>query len=343
MIAYDLDFNQLTEVLKSNGIATFRAKQIWEWLYIHLVDSYDDMKNIDSKTKEFMKNNYPIEILEVVKSQSDDEGTTKVLFSLSDDEVIETVLMKQKYGYSICVTTQIGCKIGCSFCASHLGGFKRNLTPGEITGQLMHFSKQLKLKEERVSHVVVMGIGEPLDNLTNVFTFINTINDQKGLKIGARHITVSTSGIVPKIKEIANYDKQINLAISLHAPNDEIRSKIMKINDAYNIESLLDAVDDYIYETNRRVSFEYIMLKGINDQVEHAKELAKVIRGINCHVNLIPFNPVDEYTYQQSEVSTIKEFEKVLLDAKIQVSIRFSRGTKIDGACGQLRYKHNND
>ncbi|MGL5020823.1 MAG: 23S rRNA (adenine(2503)-C(2))-methyltransferase RlmN, partial [Mycoplasmatales bacterium] len=231
----------------------------------------------------------------------------------------------------------------CSFCASHLGGFKRNLTAGEIVSQVMVFEKILRDKGNRVANIVVMGIGEPLDNLENVFNFINIINNEYGLQIGARHITVSTSGIVPKIYDFAEFPKQINLAISLHASNNTVRSKIMKINDVYAIEELMDAVNFYIRKTNRRVSFEYLLLSGINDQNDHAYELAKLVHGMNCHINLIPWNSVDEFDYIKSSKDVVYNFEKILSDKKIQVSVRQPKGKDIDGACGQLRYKHKND
>ncbi len=344
MNVFDLEFNQLKDILEANNIASFRAKQIWEWLYVHLVTDYEQMTNLDAKTKEFMANNYPIIIPKLVQQQEDDvDGTIKVLLALEDEEVIETVLMKQEYGYSVCVTSQIGCRIGCSFCASHLGGFKRNLSAGEIVSQVLHFSRILKPRDERVSHVVVMGIGEPLDNLDNVLGFVNIINDHKGLNIGARHITVSTSGIVPKIKEFSEFDKQINLAVSLHAPNNELRSKLMKINNAYPVEKLMEAINKYIDKTNRRVSMEYIMINDVNDHKQEAIELSKLLKGMNVHVNLIPFNAVSEYNYSRSKENVINDFAKVLKDNHIQTTIRYSKGSNIDGACGQLRYKHNND
>lgn len=344
MNVFDLEFNQLKDILEANNIASFRAKQIWEWLYVHLVTDYEQMTNLDAKTKEFMANNYPIIIPKLVQQQEDDvDGTIKVLLALEDDEVIETVLMKQEYGYSVCVTSQIGCRIGCSFCASHLGGFKRNLSAGEIVSQVLHFSRILKPRDERVSHVVVMGIGEPLDNLDNVLEFVNIINDHKGLNIGARHITVSTSGIVPKIKEFSEFDKQINLAVSLHAPNNELRSELMKINNAYPVEKLMEAINKYIDKTNRRVSMEYIMINNVNDHKQEAIELSKLLKGMNVHVNLIPFNAVSEYNYSRSKENVINDFAKVLKDNHIQTTIRYSKGSNIDGACGQLRYKHNND
>jgi len=245
--------------------------------------------------------------------------------------------MKYKHGSSVCVTTQIGCKIGCSFCASHLGGFQRNLTAGEIVAQVIIFERELRKENDRVGNVVVMGIGEPMDNLPNVLNFINIINDEKGLNIGARHITVSTSGIVPKIREFIEFGKQVNLAVSLHAPNNKIRSDIMKINDVYPIEELIQVIRDYISKTNRRVSFEYIMLDGINDSIKDAEELSALVRGLNCHINIIPYNEINEYSHKKSSEEKVKKFVKVLENKKIQVSVRKAKGKNIDGACGQLR------
>lgn len=339
MSVFDLTFDQLVEVLKSNNIAPFRAKQIWNWLYVHLVTSYDQMRNLDAKTKLFMEENYPIIVPTEIKRQEASDGTIKVLLELSDGEIIETVLMKQDYGYSVCVTTQIGCRIGCSFCASHLGGFQRNLSCGEIVAQVLYFSRMLT-PANHVSHVVVMGIGEPMDNLSNVLNFFDVINDHQGLNVGARHITISTSGIVPKIYEFTDYPKQVNLAISLHAPNDKLRSQIMKINNAYPIGELFKAVNHYISKTNRRVSFEYIMLNGINDTAKCAEELANIVKGMNVHINLIPFNSVSEYNYRRSQKQVIERFSDILKQHHIQVTIRYSKGSEIDGACGQLRRKH---
>ncbi len=337
---YNLSYTDLEMVISEAKLPKFRTKQVWSWLYKHLITDFEEMNNVDKKTKNYLSENYYIPNFNIVRHQKSNDGTQKVLLQLTDEEVVETVLMRYKHGYSVCVTTQIGCKIGCSFCASHLGGFKRNLSAGEITAQVVAFSRILSEDEARVGNIVVMGIGEPMDNLENVLKFIDIINDNEGLNIGARHITVSTSGIVPKIYELIEYPKQINLAISLHASNNEVRSKIMKINNVYSIEELMLATKAYIAKTNRRVSFEYIMLSGVNDSIEHAKELANLVFGVNCHINLIPFNSVEEYDYQKSQDEQIKKFEKILKERNIQVTTRKSKGDDIDGACGQLRRKH---
>lgn len=336
---YNYNQAQLTELLTTNKIPKFRAKQIWNWLYKKIVTDFDQMTNLDKKTIEFLKSETFIPQMEVVKHQVATDGTQKALLRLNDRKLIETVLMKYKHGYSVCVTTQIGCAVGCSFCASGLLGFTRNLEAGEIIAQVVFWQKILSELNERVSNVVVMGIGEPFNNYNNTLSFIDCINDQEGLGIGARHITLSTSGIVPKIYELANYPKQVNLAISLHAADDQTRSKIMKINDAYPIASLMAAVDSYIETTNRRVSFEYIMLSGVNDSEADATKLAKLVQGKNCHINLIPYNSVDENDYAATPITTIEKFVKILDKHKIQVSVRRANGEDIDGACGQLRHK----
>lgn len=344
MNIYNLSFSDLQNCLKANNIASFRAIQIWDWLYKKYVTSFDDMKNLDKKTLNFLKENFHLHDLKLIKLLEDhQDGTKKALLELNNNkERIETVLMLNEYGYTICVTTQIGCRIGCSFCASHLGGLKRNLESGEIVQQIIFFNKLLAKENKRIKNVVIMGIGEPLDNYDNVIKFIDIINDHNGLDIGARRITLSTSGIVPKIYDIANYNKQINLAISLHAPNNQLRSKIMKINNAYPLEKLMKAIEFYINKTNRRVSLEYIMLEGINDSKETALELANLVKNRNIHINLIPFNKVDDYDYKKSATKIINHFKEILEQNHINVTIRQSKGQNIDGACGQLRNKYEN-
>ncbi len=334
---YDLTLKDFEVLLEENKIPKFKAKQIWNWLYVNLVSEHDMMLNLDKKTINLLKENTYFPELENLLSLKDGDETQKILLKVADDECIETVLMKQKYGYSVCVTSQIGCAVGCSFCASGLLGLKRDLTAGEIVMQVIFWQKYLKKINSRVSHIVIMGIGEPLNNYDNVIKFIDTINDEKGLNIGARHITLSTSGIVPGINRLKDYPKQINLAISLHASNDDIRNDMMKINKAYPISLLLDSVKEYQLKTNRRVSFEYIMLKGVNDSDDDAKELSTLLKDINCHINLIPYNEVEEFEFVKSD--RIEKFEKILSNNNMNVTVRKSRGKKIDGACGQLRYK----
>lgn len=336
---YNYSNSELKTSLSDANIAQFRAKQIWDWLYKKNIQSFNEMKNLDKKTIDYLNEEFYIPNEEIVKLDVASDGTQKALLRLKDGQLIETVLMKYKHGYSVCVTTQIGCAVGCSFCASGLQGFTRNLQSGEIVSQIMFWQRLLAADNQRVSNIVIMGIGEPFNNYKNTIDFIDRVNDENGINIGARHITISTSGIVPKIYELANYPKQINLAISLHAASDDIRSKIMKINDVYPIQQVMDAVDCYIEKTNRRVSFEYIMLSGINDTKEEAIKLANLIKGKNCHVNLIPYNSVDENEYKTTPKKVILDFVDILKSKNIQVSVRRANGEDIDGACGQLRHK----
>ena len=277
--------------------------------------------------------------LKTLVKQTSSDGTIKFLFQLYDGYSIETVLMRHEYGNSICVTTQVGCRIGCTFCASTLGGLKRNLEAGEIVAQVVEVQRALDETEERVSSLVVMGIGEPFDNYDNLMGFLRIINHEKGLHIGARHMTVSTSGIIPKIYKFAEEDLQINFAISLHAPNSELRSKLMPINRAYKLPDLMEAIKYYVNRTGRRITFEYGLFGGENDQVEHDEELAALLKGVKCHVNLIPVNYVPERDYVRTPREQIFLFEKTLKDRGVNVTIRREQGHDIDAACGQLRAK----
>ncbi|HDH7131179.1 TPA: 23S rRNA (adenine(2503)-C(2))-methyltransferase RlmN, partial [Enterococcus faecalis EX166083VC24] len=276
---YGLTREQLVDWFLAHGEKKFRATQVWEWLYTKRVASFSEMSNISKSLMTLLEENFSLNPLKQVIVQEAQDGTVKYLFELPDKNMIETVLMRQEYGLSVCVTTQVGCNIGCTFCASGLLKKQRDLTAGEIVAQIMwvqHYFDERGL-DERVSHVVVMGIGEPFDNYVNVMNFLRTINDDKGLAIGARHITVSTSGLVPKIREFADSGLQVNLAISLHAPNNEVRTLIMRINRSFPIEKLMAAIDEYIEKTNRRVTFEYIMLSQVNDRPEHAQQLADLL------------------------------------------------------------------
>ena len=302
------------------------------------------MSNISKQTIALLEENFIINPLKQLVVQEASDGTVKYLFELPDHLMIETVLMRQEYGLSVCVTTQVGCNIGCTFCASGLLKKQRDLTAGEIVAQIMlvqHYFDE-RAEDERVSHVVVMGIGEPFDNYDNVMNFLHVINDDKGMAIGARHITVSTSGLVPKIRKFAENGLQVNLAISLHAPNNEVRSSIMRINRSFPIEKLMAAVDFYIEQTNRRVTFEYIMLSGVNDRPEHAQELADLMKDKKklVYVNLIPYNPVSEHDqYSRSSKADVLRFYDVLKKNGINCVVRKEHGTDIDAACGQLRSK----
>ncbi|HLR81007.1 MAG TPA: 23S rRNA (adenine(2503)-C(2))-methyltransferase RlmN [Bacillota bacterium] len=341
---YGLTYDQLTDWLIRHGQKRFRAQQIWDWLYKKRVKNFAQMRNLNQDCIALLKENFSLDTLEEEMKQESQDGTIKFLFRLADGNLIETVLMRFNYGLSVCVTTQVGCNIGCTFCASGLLKKSRDLTSGEIVEQIMRVQAHLDEQGngERVSHIVVMGIGEPFDNYENLLDFINVVNDQQGLSIGARHITVSTSGLVHKIYDFADTGLQVNLAISLHAPNNELRTKIMKINRAFSIEQLMEAVDYYIENMNRRITFEYIMLKGVNDGEKEAIELAKLLqpRRRLSYVNLIPYNPVDEHIqYERSESNVIQSFYETLQQNGINCGIRWENGADIDAACGQLRSK----
>ncbi|MFT4413515.1 23S rRNA (adenine(2503)-C(2))-methyltransferase RlmN [Fredinandcohnia humi] len=336
---YSLQLEELENWLVEIGEKKFRANQIFEWLYTKRVTTFDEMTNLSNALRKKLADHYTITTLNTIIQQTSSDGTMKFLFELHDGYSIETVLMRHSYGNSICVTTQVGCRIGCTFCASTLGGLKRNLEAGEIVAQVVKVQKALDEQNERVSHVVIMGIGEPFDNYDEMLSFLKIINHDKALNIGARHITVSTSGIIPKIYKFADEKLQINFAISLHAPNTEIRSKLMPINRAYKLPDLMEAVRYYIDKTGRRISFEYGLFGGVNDQVEHAEELAQLLKGIKCHVNLIPVNYVPERDYVRTPREQIFEFEKTLKKHGVNVTIRREQGHDIDAACGQLRAK----
>lgn len=341
---YGLTLDQLTAWLGERGHKKFRATQVWEWLYRKRVTAFSDMTDVHPECLQLLAEHYTILTLEEHTKQESLDGTVKFLFKLVDGNLIETVLMRHKFGLSVCVTTQVGCNIGCSFCASGLLKKSRDLSAAEIVEQVMQVQLHLDQQgdSERVSHLVVMGIGEPFDNYENMSDFIRVIKDHKGLAIGPRHITVSTSGLANKIVEFADSDLGVNLAISLHAPNDEIRTRIMKINKAIPIEKLMAAIDYYLEKTNRRITLEYILLKDVNDQRDHALELAELIgeRRNLANVNLIPYNPVDEHSqYQRSTKESITSFYDTLKKQGISCSVRLEHGTDIDAACGQLRSK----
>ncbi|AST92101.1 MULTISPECIES: 23S rRNA (adenine(2503)-C(2))-methyltransferase RlmN [Sutcliffiella] len=336
---YSLQLHELEAWLIENGEKKFRGKQIFDWLYIKRVTSFEDMSNLSKTLREKLEEQFVLTTLKTLIQQTSSDGTMKFLFELHDGYSIETVLMRHEYGNSVCVTTQVGCRIGCTFCASTLGGLKRNLEAGEIVAQVVKVQQAVDEMNERVSHVVIMGIGEPFDNFDEMLDFLKIINHNDGLNIGARHITVSTSGIIPKIYKFADENMQINFAISLHAPNTEIRSKLMPINRAYKLPDLMEAVKYYIEKTGRRVSFEYGLFGGVNDQVEHAEELARLVKGIKCHINLIPVNYVPERDYVRTPKEQIFEFEKTLKKYGVNVTIRREQGHDIDAACGQLRAK----
>lgn len=336
---YGYTEDMFKKYLTDMGQKPFRATQLIEWLYRHKISSFDEITNMKKDFILKLKEDFSIDTLECVTNQKSSDGTQKFLFRLSDGNLIETVLMCHDYGYSVCVTTQVGCNMGCQFCASGMKKKLRNLEAHEIVLQVLTVSK---LADVRVSHVVVMGIGEPFDNYDNVIKFLKIINNPLGLEIGARHITVSTCGLVEKIYEYAEFDLQVNLAISLHAPNDETRNQIMPINKAYPIEKLIKAIRYYIEKTNRRVTIEYILLQGLNDTKAHANELCDLLYGLNVYVNLIPYNEVIEKPYKRSKKEDMMAFFDILKKRRINVQLRREQGGDIDAACGQLRSKHMN-
>jgi len=335
MSIYDKNLEELEEYFLSIGEKKFKAKQLYRWLYQKKIRSYDEVTDIKKEVVDRLKMDLPLEGVFLDRVERDID-VNKYLFRLGDEEYIEAVLMMHDYGNSICVSSQVGCNMGCKFCESGRRRRVRNLTTSEMVTQLLLVEEDLGSK---ISHVVVMGIGEPFDNYDVVMNFISIINNPFGLQIGSRHITVSTCGIVPKIYEFMNFPYQVNLAISLHASNNEIRNKIMSINKVYPIEEVIKAVKEYINKTNRRVTFEYIMLKDINDSEKCALELSKLIKGINAYVNLIPYNETENISYRRSEVFQITKFYDILKKNNISVTIRREFGSKISAACGQLRSK----
>ncbi|MBV7507818.1 23S rRNA (adenine(2503)-C(2))-methyltransferase RlmN [Bacillus sp. sid0103] len=341
---YGLTIDQMAAWLEEHGQKKSRAQQVWENLYRKRVTAFSEMTGVNQACLQLLSDNFEIQTLQEHIKQESADGTIKFLFKLQDGNLIETVLMRQKYGLSVCVTTQVGCNIGCSFCASGLLAKSRDLSSGEIVEQIMNVQLHLDSKGqgETVSHVVVMGIGEPFDNFENLLDFIKVIKDDKGLAIASRRITVSTSGLADKIVEFTNTGLQVNLAVSLHAPNNELRTRIMKINRAIPIEKLMRAMEYYVNETNRRITIEYILLRDVNDHKREAEQLAELLRslGQKVYVNLIPYNPVDEHSqYQRSETESVLSFYDTLKKGGINCKIRQEHGTDIDAACGQLRSK----
>ncbi len=330
---FDLKLDDLTLYLESHGYSKFVSKQIYDWIYKKRVFDFDKMSNLKLDLRELLKKDFDINMLTLKRKQTSDL-TNKYLFELADGNLIESVLMRHDYGISVCVSSQIGCNMGCSFCESGRLKKVRDLLPGEIVRQILMIEEDIGM---RISSVVVMGIGEPFDNYDNIMDFIRIINSPFGIAIGARHITVSTSGLVPKIMKYANEDLQTNLAISLHAPNDELRNKIMKVNKAYNISELINAIKYYIEKTNRRVTIEYVMLNMVNDSEDNAMELANLLRGMNVYVNLIPYNETSHIEYKKSSNERVMKFYDTLKRCGINVTVRREFGGNIDAACGQLR------
>ncbi len=337
---YDLTKDGWNNWVKEQGEPAFRAAQIFDWLYVKRAQSFEDMSNLPKTLRTKLEEQFGFVTLDEITRMESKDGTVKFLFGLHDGHAIETVLMRHDYGNSVCVTTQVGCRIGCTFCASTLGGLKRNLEAGEIVAQVMEAQRLLDHTEERVSSIVVMGSGEPFENYDATMDFFRIINDDLGLNIGQRHITVSTSGIVPSMYRFADEMTQINLAISIHAPNDKLRSKLMPVNRRFPFEEVIKACRYYIEKTGRRITFEYALIGSVNDRPEHAEELADVLQGMLCHVNLIPVNYVPERDYVRTPREDIFEFKRILDRRKINTTIRREQGHDIAAACGQLRAKH---
>ena len=337
---YDLD--ELKEELKTLGEKPFRAEQIFKWLYQDKVSSFDEMTNLSLDLRKKLDENYSLGLFEIVRKLESVDGTKKYLFDVQDGEgnLIESVLMQYHHGYTICVSCQIGCKMGCKFCASTGIPFSRNLEAGEVVEQLLAIERDLGIK---ISNIVFMGIGEPLDNYDNVMSAIKILNHPKGLNIGARHISISTSGVVPKIYELADRQMQCTLSVSLHSSNNKTRSEMMPINNAYPIEELMKACKYYIEKTNKRISFEYALAKDNNDNLDDAKELAKLLKGMLAHVNLIPINKIDDGKYTKSTNENIIKFRDYLNDHGIVATIRRELGSDISAACGQLRRQNLKD
>jgi 23S rRNA (adenine2503-C2)-methyltransferase len=334
----DFDIEEMRNWLKQNGQNSFRASQIMDWIYKNNIFDFEKMKNIPKKLRTSLKENFYIEVPETVGMyESKEKDTFKYLYRYNDGNVIETVVMSYNRGNSICVSTQVGCRMGCTFCASTINGMVRNLTPGEIIGQIlaaqMHF-------ERKISNVVLMGSGEPLDNYDNVVKFISIVNSDYSLNIGQRHITLSTCGLVPEIIKLANRKLQITLAISLHSPEDLLRKQMMPIANKYAISEIIDACKYYIKTTGRRVSFEYALVNGVNDSSQHALKVAMLLKGMICHVNLIPVNQVKEKRFEKSSKNSIEKFLHILSQNGIETTIRKEMGSDINAACGQLRRKY---
>lgn len=330
---YDFTLKELENYFQELGEKKFRATQIYDFLYKKRIDTTEKMSNISKDIKKHLTDNLSFNKIKLILKQ-EDKDVKKYLFELLDGQRIETVLMYHDYGISICVSSQVGCNMGCKFCESGRLKKIRNLEAYEIVQQILMIEEDIN---QRITHVVVMGIGEPFDNYDNLMRFIKIINEPKGIALGSRHITVSTCGLVKGIEKFMNEEGQVNLAISLHAPNDEIRKKIMPIASVYDMDSLFEALDKYIKKTNRRITIEYIMLEGINDKIENAFELASRLKGLNCYVNLIPYNETENIGYKRSKKEQIMKFYDILKKKNINVTIRREFGSKVDAACGQLR------
>ncbi len=333
-----MTLSEIEEAFSQLKLPKYRAKQVFDWLQVSGVMSYDEMTNIPKSLRAELSEKFPIYSCEIeLKQTSAIDGTVKYLFRLYDGNFIESVLMKYKYGYTLCVSSQVGCKMGCIFCASTKSGCVRNLQPSEILGQIHAAQRDMQI---RVSHIVMMGMGEPLDNYENTLRFLDLVSDEKGLNLSMRNISLSTCGIVPRIYDLLEKKLQLTLSISLHAPNDEMRSRIMPVNRKYPVDQLIQACRDYTKQTSRRISFEYAMIKDNNDSDECAYELAKLLKGMLCHVNLIPANEINESTHKRSTNERLNRFMSILNSRGINTTVRRSLGSDISASCGQLRSKH---
>ena len=334
---YDLTLTDLKNYLEANNFKAFHAKQIFRWIYDKRIDDFNQMSDISKKLIDKLSIDFYFETLTLQTKQISEDSTEKYLFSLKDGALIESVLMIFDYGYSACISSQVGCNMGCAFCASGLLKKQRDLTTGEIVSQVLYIQKYLDNKDIRLGNIVVMGTGEPFDNYDNVMKALNIINDPFGLQIGARHISISTCGIVPMIKRFSDENLQYNLAISLHASNDELRSELMPVNKAYPLKELIDSLKYYSENNNRRITFEYLLLKDINDQKKNALELKQLLKGLNAYINLIPYNTVQEKDFKTTSDEDALRFYDLLKKENIAVTLRQKRGVDIDAACGQLR------
>ena len=337
---YDLNLKQMEEMLAAHGQKSYRAKQLYAWLYRKRVDSFEYMSDLPAALIKQLGEEFSMMPLREISRQTARDGTVKYLFEMEDGASVEAVLMHFHFGDSLCVSSQVGCNMGCTFCASGLLKKQRDLTAGEMVAQVLYVQKELDAQDGRVDNIVVMGTGEPFDNYDNVMRFCEIVNSDHGLAIGARHITISTCGIVPRINDFAAGHYQYNLAISLHAPDDALRSKLMPVNKAWPLEELMAALKKYSEDNHRRLTFEYILLRDVNDTDEHAVKLADLIRGMNAYVNLIPYNQVDEHGYKTADDRKALHFYDVLMKHGVKATLRSKHGDDIDAACGQLRARH---
>ena len=334
---YDLSLTDLQNYLSEKGLKPFHARQIFRWLYEKRISDFDSMSDISKKLIEQLKEDFSIEPLKTVTSQTSRDGTMKFLFEMSDGALVESVLMVFDYGFSACLSSQVGCNMGCAFCASGLLKKQRDLSAGEIVGQALMIQRQLDLRGGRLGNIVIMGTGEPFDNYDNVMKALSIINDPYGLEIGSRHISISTCGLVPGILRFSKEQLQYNLAISLHAPNDELRNTLMPINKAYPLNELISALKEYSQLNNRRLTFEYLLLKGVNDQEIHARQIKELLKGLIAYINLIPYNTVKEKDFKSSSEEDALRFYDMLKKNGVAVTLRQKKGDDIDAACGQLR------